>query len=1144
MEVQKNAKLRLNQERQFLEYSGNEDIVGQGMYDYINNRTFYWKNTDFSSHVIHPFMYNLKIWNKLNNIIVNGYNNYANSDLMGYLSSKFKFDDLFGEYGEGRNFWKYNVMDLSGYTTRYESSVKTEHKDDLNKTTSELTGYDGLFYPTAAQDYLKAYCESRDCVEFGFAIPEGFFSQELDVPDSWDMNLQDPRKCKLANPFIRAIYSIYWQKDNLSWIEVDSSGSTRLVSEDNTFYTKWYSHLNYTRVEYQRIAIQLWYWRSRLVELMTTNFPITKYCLDVQGNSIVMIQTFSKEDEQTNPYLIDLRIAQDRQVSSTNRNMHSVVCDNPLVKPSEMWIRWKSNPISLPALDVECDLKTQDEQFDKYYRNGEQIQLGQLTYANNDCNENFNLVVKDWIQQYRGIVSGNRLPVFFDMEQSANVLALATWKLTPILLEDGIARVDWDGNQEFKTSTGKNPFHILSLERPSENPSEYVLEEYGRNSAINSKLQGLEYGNYLFDAYHHCPANGSILLPTYEFDCIDSEEDFGEPEHQLASILMFVIPAQSIKSDNYVINEQIQELEIKSIDLNSFLPQGEDMMKWRFDGPIKVCRNTNLVFSPYEDRGLNKVKCAFLGNFPSELETRQFKVNCGMAKTRYGFDSKSPLDTSQLKQRYFRGDDGDWRDESGRKVSPSEVRRYVDSGILNKGYNSYDSLDKYVMVLDFDSPLDNKTLFDLSSIRGLKTYSFNILSDAGFIPSFACQSLVKYGDKEGGITKTWMSKHLKDKSHMQFQLLGMDDCNIAQAYGQIQRLVVKDTTDDCDTLVNPMKLVDGIYRIWCEVKGSAGKEQGRHAFASEFQDYSNRTIEFNDHTEATWSPDESELFEVDPERIDDYYVSVLRTENANILNERRYLLKPFKVSGFLMEVESDEHKYMKCNLGKWHSSGIKDNHFVTSQAIFAGTTNPFNYDKDGERVFSIQEELQYGNSICGVGQLHIKVEKIDKEVETWEVSGHTKTGKCTWRKKKVSKSFLKPTLKFTRFQVDESRLDEPSLEDKVQLQVTKVDSGLVTVVFSRKNPEDIAKYHILNRCSSLYYNGSLPKSYMIGSSIPDSSGSDLDPYWMNDPSHWEWGDNNPPDEVSGNRFKFSDFKFNRTLTLKEYTKKLDDGKRV
>lgn len=132
------------------------------MYEYVNNRLFYWKNVDYSSHVLHPFMYNLKLWNRLDNIIINGYKDYVNSDLIDYLSSKMKFDEMFGKYGEGKNFWKYNIMDLTGYTTRYEAAVKDEHKDDGKNTISELTGYDGLFYPEAAREFLDVMKVSTD----------------------------------------------------------------------------------------------------------------------------------------------------------------------------------------------------------------------------------------------------------------------------------------------------------------------------------------------------------------------------------------------------------------------------------------------------------------------------------------------------------------------------------------------------------------------------------------------------------------------------------------------------------------------------------------------------------------------------------------------------------------------------------------------------------------------------------------------------------------------------------------------------------------------------------------------------------------------------------------------------------------------
>lgn len=42
---------------------------------------------------------------------------------------------------------------------------------------------------------------------------------------------------------------------------------------------------------------------------------------------------------------------------------------------------------------------------------------------------------------------------------------------------------------------------------------------------------------------------------------------------------------------------------------------GQDNKKYMFDHPVKVCRNTNVVFSVRDDGGFNKLRCAFLGTF-------------------------------------------------------------------------------------------------------------------------------------------------------------------------------------------------------------------------------------------------------------------------------------------------------------------------------------------------------------------------------------------------------------------------------------------------------------------------------------------------------------------------------------------------
>ena len=164
------------------------------------------------------------------------------------------------------------------------------------------------------------------------------------------------------------------------------------------------------------------------------------------------------------------------------------------------------------------------------------------------------------------------------------------------------------------------------------------------------------------------------------------------------------------------------------------------------------------------------------------------------AMTRYEFDSKSEKELGQLKRRYFKGDDHDWRKADGTFVAPAD-RRYIDMHILGTegdpddpdddikpAFNSYDSLDKFVFVLDFEPSIDHKSMFDMGWMDGITTQSYNILSDAGCIPHFAYQSLINYGDRDGGTAYTWRNKFLDSKDHLMFELLGIDDKGVAEVY--------------------------------------------------------------------------------------------------------------------------------------------------------------------------------------------------------------------------------------------------------------------------------------------------------------------------------------------------------------------------
>lgn len=260
-----------------------------------------------------------------------------------------------------------------------------------------------------------------------------------------------------------------------------------------------------------------------------------------------MVSTFKQGEFDSNRFLIDLSIAQSKVQSEVNGNLNTHVpfCEDKLVKPNEMWVRWKSNPIAFPAFDIEWNEGTGDVQFDKNFRRGDKVEMGQLTHANNDCNDDFHVVIEDWLAKYGGKVQwerggSNRLPVFFDMEQSANVLALASWHTFQRKV-GGVVELDELGNPIYETLCGKNPLHIVSIERSSTSVLEYNWTKYLQS---NDYLFNEEYlARMLFDAYHYCPANGNLLIPLYNFDCTDSEEVPEEEQVQKVVLDMWFIPA-------------------------------------------------------------------------------------------------------------------------------------------------------------------------------------------------------------------------------------------------------------------------------------------------------------------------------------------------------------------------------------------------------------------------------------------------------------------------------------------------------------------------------------------------------------------------------------------------------------------------
>lgn len=292
--------------------------------------------------------------------------------------------------------------------------------------------------------------------------------------------------------------------------------------------------------------------------------------------------------------------------------------------------------------------------------------------------------------------------------------------------------------------------------------------------------------------------------------------------------------------------------------------------------------------------------------------------------------------------------------------------------------------------------------------------------------------------------------------------------------------------------------MDDVYRTWCcsrTVNHDPSTYPYDTHFENEYKDFPVPELEFEGRR-AEWSPTrvEENMLRIEPplrkgeappspsDILSEYYVSIMRTDGGNILNEKRYILKPTSVADLFVQ-SGDSDGFVKCSISPYQSASIEGDHFVDNQVVFVGTPDPFTYAEDGSKVYTKAHELQYGNGICGVDEVWLKVEVVNLKGE----------------------KYLVPTIKFVRKVSSGS-----TLLDKVHDAAETIPDGAVTIVFSHRNLDNIAKYHILNRSSNLFYHGSLPRTFK---QRPDQD----------------------------NLFKFSDFKFRRTIGLEERYRILVDS---
>lgn len=345
------------------------------MYTGLKNSYFPYynlKNVTHPSYQIHPFLWNFVAKSSKYSISnISKQFNGANIEELENVKQAGVVDKYYGEYGEAIDLWVNNNLDYSGYTTRYEQS---NHYSSTNTMTSEVIGYDGLFYPPAVEMFVK---DADRCISSidslqrinltKNAIENSISGDILDYVTTEERYLEDNtvvvkyvdggRLYDLIGGLVKPFYNIdvdraideyfngsYDIYGNISDVDGHSLAECVMSGAKETFYGMYYRHLGLEVNEEKKkfIVDQLKEYKDRIIEVASPKdsvqdvYDIYRYGVDSSENQFVLLKRYSYE----NP-----TIKQKRNTAG------------------ELWIRLAGNPIAAPAfsgsnpnVDMQSDI--------------------------------------------------------------------------------------------------------------------------------------------------------------------------------------------------------------------------------------------------------------------------------------------------------------------------------------------------------------------------------------------------------------------------------------------------------------------------------------------------------------------------------------------------------------------------------------------------------------------------------------------------------------------------------------------------------------------------------------------------------------------------------------------------------------------
>ena len=1104
IKVQENGSLVAKQDKQFLRYSSDTAMTGENRNRNGSGQvieSFNWKNKHYASTMLHPFLYTFQLWDPLVNIIINAMSEYVTSDLEGSITRKKIFDELYGKLGEGLNFWKYNILDFTGYVTRYE--YEKHSLTDASGETSPLTGYDGMFYPSAVQQFIEAYERSKkDKEEFeeGSVIPtrtidDTFVPLVQDADDGKmksifitliDEDRQLDQYEKMASPnkdhpetFEQVIASIYWQIEFFGIPEGYNKVSIRNNLGYQTFYGKWICHLGYPKERLRRLAKQLWYWRDRIVDAATHRYEVCNYNLDLGNNSMFLLDTFHDEEKEVElPYIIS---ALDSSIAATNDVINQKIninhnttagrCHTPNVRPKELWIRWNAEPIALPALDLwwdndnlpEREFKETMPETSRLGHDAKNEEFGQIRYKNNTTND----VISDVVERFKTTYTidefgtdqakGNKVPVFYSFQQNADVLVFAAWNKDP---DDGTILADYD-------RTHLCPLHILCKEVQSED-GEYLFERLLDDRSSYDPMGETVDESFLSAPYIFCGKRGSLLIPMYRVYAPKHTQapdprvaSFEENAYVLAGQTVFVklveIICQTMVGTNYETTEKFLTYEEKPVFINA-----ESL----FAGTVLISNGTSVVFSCDSD----KLGFAFLGNltsFSRDVVSKTLATGC----TRYLADS-DPVEKIALLRKLFYKVYSEIDPKYKKPIDTYADLRIADAETDFQLWNSFDRNDKFLCVVQYEKALNVGTwrLEPKGDMALFSSRLLNLVSDASYIPEFAYQSPKNFNrfPEISGMNKLYLSSYFNHKNHWAIQLLGLENKLMLEFVKVAKDLIVHDETDNVDTYVNPGQVVDAIYRIWEE---SDLTEQNMG-----IERLHNPRLHLAGG-EAVWK----ECWAVDEAGKESFlnrYLSIVRCndrKDGEILNEKNWVFKTMRIRDIVEDIaKQDAEGYRKLPLDEFYTEALSNGGKTreSTSHILVGTQDPYKYAPDPDWPTTLKTPaylLQYGNGIAGVRALKLRViirQRTEDDFPT----------ELTWDFPTMEKAPYVVEVDVKFFKKDPAKGDEEEDPDKK----TPIDVYMDTVniipaksllmAVSEDEVDHLADYHMLVHHDDVFYN--------------------------------------------------------------------------